>query len=107
MADISMAIDESAVFLEKIKAEKKIRKRYVIWEQTQAAVDMPEHRLIPQILYSVDGKSRSAKIKHSDFLHPVPEKACGFRLRQKTASLNFCAPCHIFRHFPSTDINMK
>ncbi|MDM8554902.1 hypothetical protein QUF75_09250 [Desulfococcaceae bacterium HSG7] len=49
MADISMVIDEPAVFLEKIKAEKKIRKRYVIWEQAQAAAAMPEHRLIPKI----------------------------------------------------------
>ncbi|MDM8541169.1 hypothetical protein QUF90_08770 [Desulfococcaceae bacterium HSG9] len=45
----------------------------------------------------------SAKIKHSDFLHPKPGDAYGFKGRQKTASLNFCAPCRIFRHFPSTD----
>ncbi|MDM8554308.1 hypothetical protein QUF75_06220 [Desulfococcaceae bacterium HSG7] len=26
-----------------------------------------------------------------------------FRGLQKTAALNFCAPCHIFRHFPSIE----
>jgi len=33
--------------------------------------------------------------------------ASGFKGRQKTASLNFCAPCRIFRHFPSTDYGCK
>ena len=51
----------------------------------------------------LDGKFRSAKIKHSDFLHPALEKACRFRLLQKTATLNFCTPCCIIRHFPSTE----
>ncbi len=46
-------------------------------------------------------------MKHSDFLHPAPEKVCKFRLLKKTATLNFCAPCRIFKHFPSTDSECK
>ena len=61
------------------------------------------NKFFPNEPLSVDGKFRSAKIKHSDFLHPVIEKASGFRLRQKTVLLNFCTPCRIFKHFPSTD----
>ena len=58
-------------------------------------------------ILSVDGKFRSAKIKRSDFLHLALENACRFMILQKTATLNFCAPCRIFKHFPSTDYRLS
>ena len=47
--------------------------------------------------------SGAQKLSAAIFCIQHPPEACGFRGRQKTASLNFCAPCRIFRHFPSTD----